>query len=48
MEFFFSHTKPEDKAHVMTCALKVMKQTMRENSSYLSEKRLVLTCLIFE
>ncbi|CAF1171676.1 unnamed protein product [Adineta ricciae] len=29
----FTHTKPEDKAHVMTCALKVMKQTMRENTN---------------
>ncbi|CAF0787281.1 unnamed protein product [Adineta steineri] len=27
----FAHSKPEDKAHVMTCALKVIQQTLREN-----------------
>ncbi|UJR25286.1 hypothetical protein I4U23_006638 [Adineta vaga] len=27
----FAHSKPEDKARVMTCALKVIQQTMREN-----------------
>lgn len=30
----FSHSKPEDKARVMTCALKVIQQTMRENRTY--------------
>lgn len=30
----FSHSKPEDKARVMTCALKVIQQTMRENRKY--------------
>lgn len=27
----FSHSKPEDKARVMTCALKVIQQTIRES-----------------
>ena len=32
----FSHSKPEDKARVMTCALKVIQQTIRENRKYYS------------
>ncbi|CAF2494426.1 unnamed protein product [Rotaria sp. Silwood2] len=27
----FPYSKPEEKAHVMTCALKVIQQTLREN-----------------
>jgi hypothetical protein len=32
----FSHSRPEEKAHVMTCALKVIHQTLRENRTYFS------------
>ena len=33
IDLFFSHSRPEDKARVMTCALKVIQQTIRENGS---------------
>jgi hypothetical protein len=35
MTHYNSDSKPEDKARVMTCALKVIQQTIRENRMYL-------------
>ncbi|CAF5142692.1 unnamed protein product, partial [Rotaria sp. Silwood1] len=35
----FAHSKPEDKARVMTCALKVIQQTIRESRNQTKHMR---------
>ncbi|CAF0820528.1 unnamed protein product [Adineta steineri] len=36
----FANSRPEDKAHVMNCALKVMQQTLRENHNQTKHMRI--------
>ncbi|CAF3826776.1 unnamed protein product [Rotaria sp. Silwood1] len=40
----FSHSRPEEKARVMTCALKVIQQTLRENHNHTKHLHIQDSC----